>query len=98
VVKAASPYELILEGQGRIWVGDAQAEAEGGTVVWVPSGYIHRILNTGTQGMVLLVGIAPTQADSLKKPYVERTFSKPHVDNSAARDYNVTTFKKEQIT
>jgi quercetin dioxygenase-like cupin family protein len=56
-------FYLVLEGNGRVWVGDEQKEVEKGMVIWVPSGHTHRILNTGTERMVMLVGIAPSRAE-----------------------------------
>ena len=56
-------FYLVLEGSGNVWVGDELKKTEKGTVIWVPSGHTHRIKNTGTERMVLLVGIAPSQAD-----------------------------------
>ena len=56
-------FYLVLEGNGRVWVGDEQKDTEQGTVIWVPAGQPHRIVNTGADRLVLLVGIAPTQAD-----------------------------------
>jgi quercetin dioxygenase-like cupin family protein len=56
-------FYLILEGHGSVWVGDEQQETEKGMVVWVPSGHTHRIINTGIESMVMLVGISPSKAD-----------------------------------
>jgi quercetin dioxygenase-like cupin family protein len=56
-------FYLVLEGSGRVWVGDEQKEVEKGTVIWVPSGHTHRIVNTGIERMVMLVGIAPSHSD-----------------------------------
>ena len=56
-------FYLVLEGSGQVWVGNEQKETETGMVIWVPAGNTHRIVNTGMGRLVLLVGIAPTQAD-----------------------------------
>lgn len=56
-------FYIVLEGNGHAWVGDEQKETGKGTVIWVPSGRTHRIVNSGIERMVLLVGIAPSQAD-----------------------------------
>ena len=56
-------FYLVLEGSGNVWVGDELKKTEKGTVIWVPSGHTHRIKNTSTERLVLLVGIAPSQAD-----------------------------------
>lgn len=56
-------FYIVLEGEGQVWVGDVQQETEIGTVIWIPAGHAHRLLNLGTERMVLLVGITPSQAD-----------------------------------
>jgi quercetin dioxygenase-like cupin family protein len=56
-------FYLVLEGNGRVWIDEEQNEAKEGKVIWVPPEHTHRIVNTGIEPMVLLVGIAPTQAD-----------------------------------
>lgn len=56
-------FYVVLEGQGQVWVEGRQQETQSGTVVWIPAGHAHRILNTGETGMVLLVGITPPKAD-----------------------------------
>ena len=56
-------FYLVLEGRGQVWVGDAQTEAAPGLVIWVPAGNAHRIENTGNEPLIMLVGIAPTEAD-----------------------------------
>ena len=56
-------FYLVLEGSGRVWVGDEEKETEKGIVIWVPAGHPHRIVNTGAERLVLLVGIAPSRAD-----------------------------------
>jgi quercetin dioxygenase-like cupin family protein len=56
-------FYIVLEGSGRVWVGDEQNETGKGAVIWVPADHSHRIVNTGIERMVMLVGIAPSQAD-----------------------------------
>lgn len=56
-------FYILLEGSGNVWVGDVLKRTEKGTVIWVPAGHTHRINNTGSERMVLLVGIAPTNPD-----------------------------------
>ena len=56
-------FYFVLEGKGDVWVGDEQKEVAPGMVIWAPAGYIHKIENTGTEPLVLLVGIAPAEAD-----------------------------------
>jgi quercetin dioxygenase-like cupin family protein len=56
-------FYLVLEGHGVTWVGDEKKETGAGMVIWVPAGYTHSIENTGAEQMILLVGIAPTNAN-----------------------------------
>jgi quercetin dioxygenase-like cupin family protein len=56
-------FYVVLEGDGLVWVGDEMQATEIGTVISVPAGHPHRILNIGTERMVLLVGITPPHAD-----------------------------------
>ena len=55
-------FYLVLEGQGIIWVGEDMQETKVGMAIWVPAGFTHKIENTGDGQMILLVGIAPTNA------------------------------------
>ena len=56
-------FYIVLEGQGQVWIDHEQNEVENGVVIWVPAGHPHRILNAGTERMVMLVGIVPARAD-----------------------------------
>ena len=56
-------FYVTLQGSGEAWVGDQHTAVEPGTVIWVPAENLHKVLNTGTENMVLLVGIAPAHAD-----------------------------------
>jgi quercetin dioxygenase-like cupin family protein len=56
-------FYLVIEGEGLISVGDEKQKAGVGMVIWVPAGFTHRIENTGEGQMILLVGIAPQNAD-----------------------------------
>jgi mannose-6-phosphate isomerase-like protein (cupin superfamily) len=56
-------FYFLLEGHGRVWIGEEEQETEAGMVIWVPPEHTHRILNTGIEPLILLVGIAPTQAE-----------------------------------
>ena len=55
-------FYIVLEGEGQVWIGDQQQKSEKGLVMWVPAGHPHRILNNGSERMVMLVGIAPSRA------------------------------------
>jgi quercetin dioxygenase-like cupin family protein len=56
-------FYVALKGGGNIVVGETQEEVQAGTVVWVPAGQLHRIINTRLERLVLLVGITPSKAD-----------------------------------
>ena len=56
-------FYLVLEGRGQVWIGDEQMKTDQGTVIWVPAGRPHHIVNSGGERMVMLVGIAPSNVD-----------------------------------
>ena len=56
-------FYIVQEGSGQVWIGDEQTKVEKGIVVWVPAGQPHCILNSGSERMVMLVGIATAKAD-----------------------------------
>ncbi|MDR3572786.1 MAG: cupin domain-containing protein [Anaerolineaceae bacterium] len=56
-------FYLVLEGSGYVRIGNSETEAGPGTVIWIPAGNAHTVINTGSQNMILLVGMAPSQAD-----------------------------------
>jgi len=56
-------FYSVLEGKGHTWVGDKEKDIEKGMVIWVPAGHSHRIINTGAERMVMLVGISPSPVD-----------------------------------
>lgn len=56
-------FYLVLEGTGHVMVGGTETEAGPGTVIWIPAGHNHKVVNTGPQNMILLVGMAPSHAD-----------------------------------
>jgi quercetin dioxygenase-like cupin family protein len=52
-------FYFVVEGTGTFTVGDEVREAGEGWTVWAPAEVPHGVTNTGTQRLVLLVGIAP---------------------------------------
>jgi quercetin dioxygenase-like cupin family protein len=54
-------FYIVLEGKGRIGIGDIENETAKGMVAWIPAGNSHWIKNTGSVPMVLLVGITPSK-------------------------------------
>jgi len=61
--EAQNRVYLVLEGKGLAWVGDEQLEIKKGIVIWIPSGYTHRIVNIGIERLVMFVGITPSPND-----------------------------------
>ena len=55
-------FYFILEGWGQFSVGEETAELGPGYTVWAPAGVTHGVRNTGSQRLVILVGIAPEPA------------------------------------
>ncbi len=52
-------FYYVIEGQGVFQVGDEQAAAGPGELVWAPAGVIHGVRNDSQARLTLLVGIAP---------------------------------------
>ena len=56
-------FYVLIEGEGSIWIGEECQQIRPGCVAWIPPGYPHRLKNTGTSNLVLLVGIVPGKTD-----------------------------------
>lgn len=56
---AQDKFYFVVEGQGAFTVGDEARDVSAGGVVWAPAGLPHGVTNTGSQRLVILVGIAP---------------------------------------
>jgi quercetin dioxygenase-like cupin family protein len=52
-------FYFVVAGAGEFVVGDEKRSAGEGMVVWAPAGVTHGVTNTGTERLVLLIGIAP---------------------------------------
>ncbi len=52
-------FYFVVEGEGEIVVGEETRKATPGLIIWAPAGVEHGVKNTGSQRLVLLVGIAP---------------------------------------
>jgi mannose-6-phosphate isomerase-like protein (cupin superfamily) len=52
-------FYFVIEGQGTFVVGTETSEAGPGMVIWAPAGIDHGVTNSGSERLVLLVGIAP---------------------------------------
>lgn len=49
----------ILSGSGRITIGDESFDIEPGCAIFLPTGMIHEILNTGEQELIFVCADAP---------------------------------------
>jgi mannose-6-phosphate isomerase-like protein (cupin superfamily) len=56
-------FYFVVEGQGTFVVGAETSQAGPGMVIWAPAGIEHGVTNTGSERLVLLVGIAPGPAE-----------------------------------
>ena len=54
---------IVLEGKGMVSIGTEEKEVAPGVVFYVPEGLVHVIRNTGSERMVVFVGIFPPNAD-----------------------------------
>ena len=52
-------FYFVVEGEGEFVVGEETRKAGPGLTVWAPAGIDHGVTNTGSERLVLLVGIAP---------------------------------------
>ena len=53
-------FYLVLEGCGLVRVGKNEQETSRGMTIWVPENQTHKIINTGKDHLVLLVGFTPS--------------------------------------
>ncbi|MHC1781338.1 MAG: cupin domain-containing protein [Anaerolineaceae bacterium] len=56
-------FYLVLEGEGQVTIGEEVKIVAAGDVVWVPPRHPHRIVNSGSGQLVMLVGITPSKCD-----------------------------------
>jgi quercetin dioxygenase-like cupin family protein len=52
-------FYFVVEGSGTFTVGNEVRDAGVGTTIWAPADVPHGVANTGTERLVVLVGIAP---------------------------------------
>ena len=50
---------IVVRGRGRMTVGDEQQEVGAGTLVFVPPGSPHSILNVGEEPLLLITATSP---------------------------------------
>lgn len=60
---------VIVRGTGLMRVGDEEAEVGAGTMVLVPPGHDHSILNTGTETLTYVSATSPPFDLDLLTPY-----------------------------
>ena len=53
-------FYLVLEGTGSFTVGNEEAEAGPGHVIWAGAGVPHGVENKGNERLVIFMGIAPS--------------------------------------
>jgi mannose-6-phosphate isomerase-like protein (cupin superfamily) len=54
---------LFLRGQGRMRLGEEEAEVRGGDTIVIPPGVRHKLFNEGSKPLVLLCCCAPPYRD-----------------------------------
>jgi mannose-6-phosphate isomerase-like protein (cupin superfamily) len=58
----ADKIYYVIDGTGRITVGDQERDVVPGTIVLAPQGELHQVRNTGATRLTLLVFMAPKPA------------------------------------
>jgi quercetin dioxygenase-like cupin family protein len=57
--ESAEKFYFVLEGSGRFTVGEAEIDADTGSLIVAPAGIPHGVTNNGSARLSLLVVIAP---------------------------------------
>ena len=52
-------FYFVIEGEGEFVIGDETRHADSGAVIWAPADVGHSVTNTGSQRLVMLIGMAP---------------------------------------
>ena len=52
-------FYFVIEGEGDFMIGQESGHAGPGMVVWAPADETHSVTNTGSQRLVMLIGMAP---------------------------------------
>ncbi len=55
-----SEFYYVLEGSGRVTVAGEEVEVGPGTVIYIPAGDKHRVINNGDKELVVLFGYSNT--------------------------------------
>ncbi|NOK58315.1 MAG: cupin domain-containing protein [Chloroflexi bacterium AL-W] len=50
---------FVIEGTGTFTIGEETCKVSEDMVVWAPADVIHSVVNTGSQRLVMLIGMAP---------------------------------------
>jgi mannose-6-phosphate isomerase-like protein (cupin superfamily) len=54
-------FYFVLEGEGEFTIGDETIRAGAGLTVLAPAGVTHGVQNSGSQRLVILMGLTPWQ-------------------------------------
>ena len=54
-------FYFVVEGEGEFQIGDETVQAGPGLTVLAPAGVTHGVKNTGSQRLVILMGLTPWQ-------------------------------------
>ena len=54
-------FYFVLEGEGQFTIGDETMSVGQGMTVLAPAGVTHGVANTGSQRLVILMGLTPWQ-------------------------------------
>jgi quercetin dioxygenase-like cupin family protein len=52
-------FYYVIEGEGTFTIGEEHQVVGPGGIVWAGADVLHSVVNTGTQRLVMLIGIAP---------------------------------------
>lgn len=52
-------FYFVIEGEGDFTVGDKHHHGDPGSVIWAPADVEHGVTNTGSQPLIMLIGMAP---------------------------------------
>jgi mannose-6-phosphate isomerase-like protein (cupin superfamily) len=61
--RASEEIYRFVSGSGRMRVGGEEADVRAGDTVLIPPGTPHRLINTGTEPLVLLCACSPPYSD-----------------------------------
>lgn len=59
VHRGRDKFYFVIEGEGEFVVESETRHATAGAVIWAPADAAHSVTNTGSQRLVMLIGMAP---------------------------------------